>query len=69
MGLTEFDLVEISKRVSDKLWADLKSGKISKVDIYVIRRALWADPECPQDEDKFDLLEERTTRRIVNKVG
>jgi hypothetical protein len=69
MGTTEFDLVELSKRVSDGLWSELKAGKIAKIGIGEVRRALWSDPECPQDELKFDRLESMTVRRIVNKVG
>jgi hypothetical protein len=60
----------IAERVSARLLADLKAGKMPKIGIDEIRAALPRDPEYPRGADIMDLdrLEEMTTRRLVTKV-
>lgn len=58
-----------AKRVADQLFADAKAGKLQKVGIDEIRRALRAEPSCPTNRRDYDTLEEMTTRSIVELVG
>lgn len=59
----------VAERVAEKLLAELKAGQIAKIDIDVIRRALWDQPECPLDRVAFDELEHITVRRVVEGVS
>ena len=65
---TRVVLTTIAERVATRLHANLKSKAIPVINIDVIRAELRQEPECPRDGNAFDMLEEMTTRRVVEKV-
>ena len=62
-------LKRIAKRVAAHLMSLGKAGTISKITIDTIRAELRAQSDCPFDSEHFDMLEEMTTRQIVEMVG
>lgn len=61
-------LTKIAKQVAADLMAELKAGKIYKIGIDEIERAIILD-HCPRYARDFDTLSEMATRCVVESVG
>lgn len=61
--------IEIAARVTERLFAAAKEGRITAINIDLIRIELAHELDvCPDDVATFDALEEITVRRIVETV-
>lgn len=63
------DIKRLAALIADTLFADAKAGKLTKIGIDEIRNAIAAFVTVPLDPEAAEMLEEMTTRRVVERVG
>lgn len=63
------DLKVIANKIATQLFADLKAGKIDRINIDTIRGVLAVAGPIGLTPQRREELEELTTRAIVWKVG
>lgn len=60
---------QLADRIALQLLTELKSGAIAKIDIDTIREALKANTHPTLPRADFEVLEEMTTRRVVERAS
>lgn len=64
--MNQYELDVVARRVAKRLIADLRGGKITKIDISTIREAIRLEGPVPSPGQlDSNYLEERTTRYVV----